>query len=251
MKFDQVYIISIDHRPEYHQELIDRARHIPLSDDTPIMIMPGFIGKDLLDNPDNFPEYKIYPNWNLNDGGWWWWQRPALAGEAGGMISHTKCWEHAYENNCSSVLILEDDFDVLQGIDWSIFDELEDYDWDFCLLAHNSLHDYFGDVIRPSRIGKEHFIRPSFFYNTHSYILQSDGIIRLIEDHLDVLKQNVVVSDEFLSAVISTHPRKDMRDMYIPNIRAVATKTNYIGQTRFESAGNSLTETDDVNIIRQ
>jgi hypothetical protein len=58
MKFDQVYIISIDHRPEYHQELIDRARHIPLSDDTPIMIMPGFIGKDLLDNPDNFPEYK-------------------------------------------------------------------------------------------------------------------------------------------------------------------------------------------------
>jgi hypothetical protein len=167
------------------------------------------------------------------------------------MISHTKCWEHAYENNFSSVLILEDDFDVLQGIDWSIFDELEDYDWDFCLLAHNSLHDYFGDVIRPSRIGKEHFIRPSFFYNTHSYILQSDGIIRLIEDHLDVLKQNVVVSDEFLSAVISTHPRKDMRDMYIPNIRAVATKTNYIGQTRFESAGNSLTETDDVNIIRQ
>ncbi len=60
-----------------------------------------------------------------------------------------------------------------------------------------------------------------------------------------MLKQNIVVSDEFLSAVISTHPRKDMREMYIPNIRAVATKTNYIGQTRFESAGNSLTETDD------
>ena len=251
MKLDQVYVISLDHSEEYIQDLYNRLSKIPLPYDTPVFIIDAFLGTRLKTETDL--GYELYHNWDISDlnPNWHWWERPTTYGEAGGMISHTMCWEDAYLNGYENIMILEDDFDVLQGIDWSIFDELEDYDWDFCLLAHNSLHDYFGDVIRPSRIGKEHFIRPSFFYNTHSYILQSDGIIRLIEDHLDVLKQNVVVSDEFLSAVISTHPRKDMRDMYIPNIRAVATKTNYIGQTRFESAGNSLTETDDVNIIRQ
>ena len=242
MNFDAVYIITIDLRPEYLQELIERANKIPLPEGSQIILMEGFLGKNLLENPQDYPEYRLYPDWNLNDGRWWWWQRPALAGEAGGMISHTKCWEHAYENGFERILILEDDFLPTNELDWNIFEETEGYDWDLCLLSHNSLHEYFGDITPPSEIRMEYFIKPTFFYNTHSYILTQEGIRRLVEDHLDMLKQNIIVSDEFLSAVIASHPRPDVRQMFISNIRAIATRHSYITQTGYESAGNSLTE---------
>ena len=144
----------------------------------------------------------------------------------------------------SQMVIIEDDFTVEKPIDWSIFTELEGYEWDLCLMSHNSLHEHFSDIMKPLNIGREHFIRPTFFYNTHTYLLSSGGIKKLIEDHLDVLKQNIIVSDEFLSAVTSSHPRPDLREMYITNMSAVATKVNYTGQTRSEGLGNSLTETE-------
>ena len=61
MKIDQVYIISIDHRPEYVQELIDRARQIPLPYGTPIKVIEGFVGKRLIE--EDGLEYKLYDGW--------------------------------------------------------------------------------------------------------------------------------------------------------------------------------------------
>jgi len=245
MKIDKVYIITMDTSLEYKDELFGRAWDLPLPSNTEVIFKEGFLGKNLLERPQDYPEYRLYPNWNLgNPDGWWWWQRPALSGEAGGMISHTQCWEDAYENEYETIMIIEDDFTLLEPIPWEIFDEMDDYDWDLCLMSHNSLHDSFSDIPRPQNIGKEHFIKPTFFYNTHTYILRSKGIVKLVEDHLPVLKQNIIVSDEFLSAVISSHPRPDLREMYISNINAIATKTNYTGQSRSEAMGNSLTETE-------
>lgn len=246
MNFDQVYIISLDHSKEYIEELFDRVYRIPLPDGTPIFIIEAFLGKSLKDGNDT---YRLYPEWNLNNGRWWWWERPTTYGEAGGMISHTMCWEDAYNNGYENILILEDDFKILKEIDWEIFNELEGYDWEFCLLGHNSLHNHFSEIHPQREIKMENFVRPTFFYNTQSYILTKEGIRKLVEEHLPTLKQNIIVSDEFLSAVISTHPRKDLREMYISNISAVATREDFISQTRFESAGNSLTEPteDDTN----
>lgn len=245
MKLDRVYIITMDMSDEYKDELYARALDLPLPSGTPLEYMQGFPGKDLLERPEDFPEYRLYPDWDLgNPDGWWWWQRPALSGEAGGMISHTKCWEDAYENGYENIMIIEDDFTLNKRIDWSIFNELGDYEWDLCLMSHNSLHRHFADVARPSHINMEHFIRPTFFYNTHTYILSASGIQKLVEDHLDVLKQNIIVSDEFLSAVITSHPRPDLRAMYISNMSAIATKEDYTGQSRSEAMGNSLTETE-------
>lgn len=246
MKIDRVYIITMDMSDEYKDELFARALDLPLPSDTPLQFMQGFPGKDLLERPEDFPEYRLYPHWNLgNPDGWWWWQRPALSGEAGGMISHTKCWEDAYENGYENIMIIEDDFTLNERIDWSIFNELGDYDWDLCLMSHNSLHEHFADVARPQNINMEHFIRPTFFYNTHTYLLSASGIKKLVEDHLDVLKENIIVSDEFLSAVITSHPRPDLRHMYISNMSAIATKVDYTGQSRSEGLGNSLTETEE------
>ena len=73
-------------------------------------------------------------------------------------------------------------------------------------------------------------------------MLQKAGIRKLVEDHLPTLKTNIIVSDEFLSAVITTYPRKDLREMYVSNLSAIATKEDYTYQTRYMSAGNSLTE---------
>lgn len=245
MNLDRVYIITMDMSDEYRDELFARAMDLPLPPNTVVEFMQGFPGKDLLEYPEKYPQYNLYPHWNLNNpDGWWWWQRPALSGEAGGMISHTLCWEDAYEKGYDSIMILEDDFTLLEPIDWTIFDETQGYDWDLCLMSHNSLHEHFADVPRPSEIGMNNFLKPTFFYNTHTYILKRGGIERLVEDHLDVLKQNIIVSDEFLSAVTSSHPRPDLREMYISNINAIATKVHFTGQSRSEGLGNSLTETE-------
>jgi len=248
MKIDQVYVISLDHSPEYIEDIKTRLRNIGLPSNTQYFIIEGFFGKNLKDN-NNFP-YTIYDKWDLSgqDTGWHWWERPTTYGEAGGMISHTLCWEDAYNNGYETIMVIEDDFDADDPVDWSIFDELDGYDWDLCLMAHNSLHDSFPNIHNQYNIGMKHFVRPTYFYNTHTYMLKREGIRKLVEDHLPILKDNIIVSDEFLSAVITTHPRKDLRSLFTPNINAIATKHNWTYQTRYMSAGNSLTEPTEDDI---
>lgn len=249
MKIDQVYVISLDHSEEYIKDLFKRLGEIPLPYDTPVFIIEGFLGKRLKDEDDL--GYTLYKDWDISNQklGWHWWERSTTYGEAGGMISHTLCWEDAYNNGYDTIMILEDDFEPEGGLDWNIFNELENYDWDLCLMAHNSLHDSFNKIHPPYEIDKEHFIRPTYFYNTHTYMLKKEGIRKLVEDHLPTLKDNVIVSDEFLSSVITTHPRKDLRSLYVPNINAIATKINWTYQTRYMSAGNSLTEPTEDDFI--
>lgn len=242
MKIDCVYIISLDLSSEYMTELIIRAKQLPLSEDTPIVIKKGFHGVSLKDDTNS--EYQLYKNWDLtnSDSKVFFWTRPVKFGEAGGMISHTQCWEDAHRRGYDTIMILEDDFTINHKIDWQIFDGLGTYFWDLCLLSHNSLEDIFTDVPKPSSIGVEGFLRPTFFYNTHTYLLNKSGMEKLVNYYLPILKKNIIVSDEFLSAVTSSHPRKDLREMYISKISAIATVKNYTGQSRSESLGNSLTE---------
>lgn len=246
MKIDNVYVITLDLSPEYQMDLVDRISKLNLPPGTPIEIRQGFLGTRLA-SEENLP-YKIYDGWDLSANGNdnFWWIRPVTYGEAGGCISHTQCWEDAYANGYERIMILEDDFIPFEPIDWSIFDETENYYWDICLMSHNSLHHLYSDVARPCEVGLENFIRPTYFYNTHTYLLNSTGIRRLVEDHLGVLKENVIVSDEFLSAVITGHPRYDIRNLFIPNMIALATKKDWTGQSRSEGLGNSLTEPDAI-----
>ena len=60
-----------------------------------------------------------------------------------------------------------------------------------------------------------------------------------------------VLSVKFLSSVISSHPRSDIREMFISNISAIATKIDYTGQSRFQDLGNSLTEPTDDDLKRE
>jgi hypothetical protein len=42
-----------------------------------------------------------------------------------------------------------------------------------------------------------------------------------------------------------------MRSMYISNISAIATNIDYVTQTRFQDAGNSLTEPTEDDLLRE
>lgn len=251
MYIDKVYIISIDHREEYIEELLQRAEMLPLPFGCEVEVFEGYVGKRLIEEEGD--EYTLYKGWELPESKikYDFWNRPTTYGEAGGMISHTRCWEDAHKNGYNTIMILEDDFIPRIPIDWSIFDEMDDYEWDMCLMSHNSLHRVFRKLIDSKRIGKKHFVRPSAFYNTHTYILKRKGIEKLVEQHLPILKKNIIVSDEFLSSVISSHPRSDIRGMFISNLSAIATKVDYTGQSRFQDLGNSLTEPTDEDIKRQ
>jgi glycosyl transferase family 25 len=244
MKLDCVYIISLDLNPEYMSELIDRAKKLPLPNDTKIVIKKGFPGISLKETPNE--EYQLYQNWDLSKVGvnYFFWTRPVKFGEAGCTISHIQCWEDAHKNGYETIMILEDDFTLNTTLNWDIFDNLGSYFWELCLLSHNSLHNIFTEIQGPTEIGVEGFIRPTYFYNTHTYILKKSAIDKLVDIHLPILKKNIIVSDEFLSAVIASHPRADLRKMYLTNISAIATKIDYTGQSRYEMLGNSLTESE-------
>jgi len=54
MKIDKVYIISIDFRPDYLDELYERAKLLPLPEGTDISIMKGFVGTRLF-TEENLP----------------------------------------------------------------------------------------------------------------------------------------------------------------------------------------------------
>lgn len=169
MYIDKVYIISIDHREEYKEELLRAANMLPLPHGCEVEIFEGYVGKRLIEEEGE--EYTLYDGWELPESTikYDFWNRPTTYGEAGGMISHTRCWEDAYKNGYNSIMILEDDFIPRIPIDWNIFDEMDDYEWDLCLMSHNSLHRVFKKLIDTKRIGKKHFVRPSAFYNTQRF----------------------------------------------------------------------------------
>lgn len=245
MKIDCVYVTTIVDNPAYRNELVARVLAIPVPYNTTIKVMSGFDGKIYVQDPELY-DFKPYKNWEDKDSRWSWWKRPMLAGEIGCAISHLRCWEDAYENGYETVIIFEDDFTILKNINWGIFNELIGYEWDVCMLSCNTMEDKFAEVEKTREIRMNHFIKPAFYYNAHSYMLSKEGIRRLIEDHRDVFKQNLIPADEILPALTNSHPRSDIREMFISNMTGIATREHYFGQSRNESTGNSTTETKDL-----
>lgn len=245
MKIDCVYVTTIIDDPIYHNELRGRILAIPIPYGTQIKIMRGFDGKEYIEKPEDY-DFEPYDGWEDKNSRWSWWKRPMLAGEIGCSISHLRCWEDAYHNGYETVMIFEDDFTILRPLNWGMFNELIGYEWDVCMLSCNTMEDKFGEVEKTREIRMKHFVKPGFYYNAHSYMLSREGIRRLIEDHRDVFKRNLIPADEILPALTNSHPRPDIREMFISNMTGIATREHYFGQSRNESTGNSTTETKDL-----
>ena len=60
-------------------------------------------------------------------------------GEFGCVVSHMRTWGRCHHNYIYPILILEQDFVPLFDLNWSVFDEIENYDWDIILLGRQPL----------------------------------------------------------------------------------------------------------------
>ena len=238
MKIDRVYIITLNHTPENYSSLVERLDRLGVPPGTSYQIIEGVNGRQLFKTIEGREAYgiKFYEDWAI--GGTGWWGRPVTVGEAGGICSHIKIWEDANRNGFDNVLIIEDDYNPIETIDWNVFNELEDYDYDIVFLSR-LLVNY--DGVYDSNVGLNNFVKPGYSYQTHCYIMSGAGIKKLVETNLETLKQNIIVSDEFLPATYTWHPRQDLRAMFNQNMNALALKWNPVSQLRHEAAGNSET----------
>jgi collagen beta-1,O-galactosyltransferase len=239
MNIDKIYIISLDHSEENQQSILDRLSIMDLPNQTTYQIIDAVDGRTMFQTEQGREDYGIrfYPQWNVGGSGWW--SRDVTAGEAGGICSHMVIWEDAYLAGHENILILEDDFDPHERFPWNHTNEIDGWDWDIVFLSRILQSSHKGVV--DTNVGLEHWVMPGYSYQTHSYMLSKSGIQKLIETNLLTLKENIIVSDEFLPATYTLHPRKDIRDLFVRNMTALAYHRNPIGQFRFEAAGNSLT----------
>lgn len=246
MNLDKVYIITLDHSNENLTSLMDRLSLMTTPNTTEFEIINGVDGKSLLSTTERRMAYgvSLYNDWNIG-GTQWMWNRNVTVGEAGGICSHIKIWEDAYNMGYDNILILEDDFQPSGEFNWDSFNELIKYDWDIAFLSRllqSQLSGIFGIDIYDSEVGLESWVKPGYSYQTHAYVLSKSGLNKIINNHLPTLKENIIVSDEFLPATYTVHPRKDIRDMYIQNINAVAYRWYPISQNRNIDTGDSQTE---------
>ena len=233
IKLDKVYVITIDNN---HEELLDRVKQLGLPNNCPVSIFEGTNGKEVFDTVEKREQMgiKFYDGWKIEHGNNWY-SRPVTVGEAGGVHSHIRIWEDVYNNGYENVLILEDDFNPTKRFHWNVFDELNDYDWDLVFLSRILIEG------KDTNVGLKNWVKPSYSYQTHCYILNKEGARKLVETNVPTLKQNIIVSDEFLPATYTTHPREDIRKMFVQNMNVLALKSNPVIQDRYEAANNSQT----------
>jgi GR25 family glycosyltransferase involved in LPS biosynthesis len=246
MKIDKVYIITLDHSAENISKLVDKLDVITVPNRTTYEIIRGVNGRELLNTNEGRVNYgiRLYDKWNIG-GDQWMWNRDVSSGEAGCTCSHINIWEDVYKMGYENVLVLEDDFFTNGAFQWDSFSELDNYDWDLAYLSRllqSQLSDALNFKIYDTEVSLESWVKPGYSYQTHAYVLNKSGAAKLVEDHLPILKNNIVTVDEFLPSTYTPHPREDIRNMYIQNINAVAYRFDSMGQTRNLSLGGSLTE---------
>jgi GR25 family glycosyltransferase involved in LPS biosynthesis len=141
----------------------------------------------------------------------------------GCAISHITVWEDALKNNYENILVLEEDFQVLDRFLVDDFKSLPS-DWDLFYLGKNTLPEFEDIETELPRIKKS---APS--YNSQSYLLSSSGIKKLLSKPF---KQNLFPVDEFFIATYLPHPNR-----------------NDLGF--IESDVNAYTLRDDLHICKQ
>jgi glycosyl transferase, family 25 len=230
MNLSNIHIITIDHNDEFYKSSIQKLIDFNFLNST-LVSFGGEKGSDLFFQPDS--PYKFYSKWNLFNSGNSFWDRDMTLGEFGCVVSHIKCWEHYSDKDISSLLILEQDFNPLFNINWGIFTEVENYDWDIILLGRRPLDN---DI----EIGLNYFIQPGYSYQAHAYMVSKQGLEKICKE-LITLKNNLIPTDEFLPALYSAHPRQDIEVMYPNKINALALRLDVISQNDWEGTGRSRT----------
>jgi GR25 family glycosyltransferase involved in LPS biosynthesis len=247
LQIDHIYVITIDHSEENYSSIIQRLQDCKFPFDAGFTIFPGMDGKNVIgdiQNLDNFG-YRLYPDWVISENKDYydekWYGREMTLGEIGCVVSHIQVWEDAYDNDYENILILEDDF-IIRGEQrrWDIFEELGNYDFD--LVIFDPSHIVYGYNTN-NNVNLKHFTEPGYCYNSHAYTLTQAGVVKIVEENLETLKENLVPVDEFLPSLFAHHPRRDMRCLFERNLKALKPKDKlkdfFFKQTRYANKGST------------
>ena len=164
---------------------------------------------------EDLSEYgvKPYKKWKI-DADNHWWNKDITLGEVGCALGHIGMWEKAKERNDDISIFIEDDVKFTKN--WQLkfrllVDKLEkmDKEWDMIYLgrapvAYNQ-EDVDTDV--------EEIVIPGFSYCLHGYAFSKRGLDKVLEK-LPQLKSELFITDEYIPALYSRHPRDDINDKY-------------------------------------
>lgn len=244
MKIDHLYFVSINQSQENYDDCLRRVQYMSLPNEVDYQFY-GVNGKEMFPTNESLSEYgyKTYDGWNLGTNSNGFWSRDMTRGEIGCITSHIEIWEDAYRNGYENILILEDDFFPIRPIDWRFLYELNNTNWDLFYVGR-IVQSGFGILDDPSDIN---ITRTGFSYQTHAYMLSKEGIRKLVEDHIPILRQNLIPADEFLPCTYGKNPRSDVQQMYNPNINSYGFTEweNVLIQMRTETYGNSQTAPEE------
>ena len=144
------------------------------------------------------------------------WDTQAIRrGEIGCGLTHIGAWQKAHEENWNQVLFFEDDAFWQEGKLKEILSKIKECkaDWSLAYLGRTAQSPDTEDEV------DDFFVRPSFSYNAHAYLVKKDGIAKLANS---AALQNIVVADEILPAFVSGHRRVDMNRVYPKVMEGIA-----------------------------
>lgn len=237
MKLNGINIITLDTSKEFQKNSLEKLRQLNLLQGKFSIILSGVDGNKIIEELNNpKPSFSLYSGWKLPNSTNKFWLREMTNGEVGCVISHFNAWVNFFKSKQNNILILEQDFiPVFEDTNWSVFDELENYDWDIIFLGRHSQEE---DI----EVGLKYFVKPRFGYQAHAYIISKRWVEKFFWHYYKVLRTNLIPTDEFLPAMFTKHPREDIHKLF-PNrkIHALALRVDAIAQSDWEGTGRSRT----------
>jgi len=159
------------------------------------------------------PDLKAGDTFYRDHGANVWWENEIPTGSFGSLLSHLSIWEQIVEQHLELSLILEDD--VIFTSDPTVTSPLEEIER---ALAPGDRPDRQCDLLLlgrlPLRRNEErvspNLVRPGYFYGCYAYALTLTGAEKLVASRPSA---HLMASDEYLSAMIGDHPRKDVTEL--------------------------------------
>jgi GR25 family glycosyltransferase involved in LPS biosynthesis len=220
LHIDKVYCIALNADQARTDELTKRFESFGLN--SPFEVWGAIDGK----NPQVDFKYNIFHGWKIRTDNSFW-NREITSGEVGCALSHLTIWRDAFAKGYQNILVLEEDFKVLRPFEEKEF--LTTNEWTMIYLGRNKIYEDKKEI-------SEFLVEPDYSYTSHAYILNREGIKRLIDQNF---QNNICAVDEFLPATYTKHPRADMEFIWRDTL-AMALKNDMIGQT-----SNSYTSTTE------
>lgn len=236
-KLDCVYIITLSKSDEYRQNLLNKVNKVLQKlPSKSLNIVDAVDGKTLDYNLD---EFRVYPDWKIEGSDNDWFNRDMTKGEVGCALSHLKVWKHAKNHGYEKVLILEEDFEVIDNF-YDISLKLP-LDWDVILLGRQS----FGE---DEEILEKNYVKLGYNWLAHAYILNKKAINTLTQnDYIN----NLIPADDYLPLCFTKNSSirldyknyynsKYLKNKFKDNLKAYGFKEDLIKQNSTKETSQTL-----------